>query len=174
MPTASDKPDAEPRDLTALDNACTQTLLEALTRVFRLVYYAANSRTEILDLPIAQVRCLNAVGEREGERLIELASRAALTLPAASRTIDKLVRRGLVLRLSDPEDRRAVRLFLTDAGRDLLDRVRRARLAHLEKTIRRLSRAEMEDLLRSLTSLADAAERAQSADADRVSSTSAD
>lgn len=132
-------------------------LLESLTRVVRLVYFRAANRTEMLDLPIAQMRCLNALGEREGDRLVELAGRTSLTLPAASRTVEKLVQKGLVLRQPDPDDRRAVRLFLSETGSTMLDRLRAARLAHLTEAARGLSPQEMADLQRSLTLLADSA-----------------
>jgi DNA-binding MarR family transcriptional regulator len=132
-------------------------LLDALTRVFRLVYYRAANTPEMLDLPIAQIRCLNALGEKEGDRLVELAARTTLTLPAASRTVDKLVRRGLVLRQTDPLDRRAVRILLSDTGREILGRVRAVRLAHLDVAIRSLTPQEVADVLRSLTLLADSA-----------------
>ena len=48
--------------------------------------------------------------------LKELAERIALSLPAASRTIDDLVRRGFVERHEDEDDRRMKRVSVTDRG----------------------------------------------------------
>jgi DNA-binding MarR family transcriptional regulator len=49
-------------------------------------------------------------------RLNDLAARMAISAPTASRAIEALVLLGLVDRLRDPDDRRALRLGLTDRG----------------------------------------------------------
>jgi DNA-binding MarR family transcriptional regulator len=158
--TQSTAPETQELPSCEADSAA---LLDALTRVFRLVYYRAANTPEMLDLPIAQIRCLNALGDREGDRLVDLAARTSLTLPAASRTVDKLVRRGLVLRQTDPNDRRAVRICLSETGRDLLERVRMVRLTHIDDAICNLSPQQVAEVLRSLTLLADSASANQSA-----------
>jgi DNA-binding MarR family transcriptional regulator len=49
-------------------------------------------------------------------RLNDLAQRMAISAPTASRAVEALVALGLVDRLRDPDDRRALRLGLTDEG----------------------------------------------------------
>ena len=49
-------------------------------------------------------------------RLNDLAERMGISAPTASRAIDALVSLGLVDRLQDPDDRRALRLGLTSSG----------------------------------------------------------
>lgn len=46
----------------------------------------------------------------------ELHRRVLLSQPALSRMVDRLVERGLVERTKDPDDRRSVRLSLTELG----------------------------------------------------------
>lgn len=61
-----------------------------------------------------------------------------ISAPAASQMLDRLVDLGLVRREEDPDDRRARRLALTDAGKAELDRAIQARRAwhsHLAKTL---------------------------------------
>ena len=53
----------------------------------------------------------------------ELSERLGLSLPATSRTVDGLLRRGLLSRREDTEDRRIKRVRLTDDGRDVVDRI---------------------------------------------------
>ena len=67
-----------------------------------------------------------------------LAEAVAVTAPTASRLCDRLVKKGLVRRRTDPNDRRQVRLGLTEAGRQLVDTV----------SMRR--RQEITDLLASI------------------------
>jgi DNA-binding MarR family transcriptional regulator len=50
----------------------------------------------------------------------ELASAGHISLPAISRMVDVLANKGLVSRAQDPQDRRRVRLALTDKGENLL------------------------------------------------------
>ena len=78
-----------------------------------------------------------------------------LSLPAASRTVDDLVRRGMVQRHEDTEDRRMKRIQLTDEGRAVIRRVNAARLVGLEQFTenlnddeRRLLAAALSELLR--------------------------
>jgi DNA-binding MarR family transcriptional regulator len=86
---------------------------------------------ERLDLSFPQFKALSAA--TEGEPTVkELAERLGLSLPGASRAVDHLVRRGLLDRREDPNDRRCKRLSVTGAGRELVDRLDDARLAALE------------------------------------------
>lgn len=59
-------------------------------------------------------------------RLTDLHRRVLLSQPALSRMVDRLVARGLVERCDDPGDGRAVRIALTDAGRECQRTVGRA------------------------------------------------
>lgn len=135
-------------------------LRQTLTRVFRALHTRPNSSAELLEMPLLQIRCLNAVAENEGQKMVDLASRVGVGLPGVSRTIDRLVQRGLVGRHTDPQDRRAVQLTLTDKARALLDSVQAARLKQLEQATRDLDDPAFEALLAGLTRLADAAEAA--------------
>lgn len=70
-----------------------------------------------LEVTMPQVRgmfVLNAC--EEGMPLTELAPKIGLSVPAAGRAVDGLVRKGLVARAEDPDDRRVKRLSITDDG----------------------------------------------------------
>ena len=58
-----------------------------------------------------------------GLRVNELARAVVLSPTGMSRFVDRLEAEGLVRREPDPEDRRALQVVLTDAGRDLLRRM---------------------------------------------------
>lgn len=74
-------------------------------------------------LVLSQVKLLLLIA-RPGQRfkVTDVAEFLGVTNAAASRSIDRLVQRGLIDRSVSPEDRRAVDLTLTDASRELLDR----------------------------------------------------
>lgn len=67
-----------------------------------------------------------------------------VSLPAASRTVDDLVRRGFVARQEDTCDRRMKRVSLTGTGREVLLRLGAARLQRLEEFSLSLSEREQE------------------------------
>jgi len=53
-------------------------------------------------------------------RTTDLARTVRVTSPTMTRVLDRLVETGLVTRAADPDDRRAIRLGLTPAGRRVL------------------------------------------------------
>lgn len=79
-------------------------------------------------LVLSQVKLLLLIG-RPGQRLkvTEVADFLGVTNAAASRSIDRLVQRGLVERTVSKEDRRAVDLALTEESRTLLGRFEEVR-----------------------------------------------
>jgi len=56
-------------------------------------------------------------------RVNQLAREVALTPTAMSRFVDRVEKAGYVRREPDPDDRRALQITITDAGRDLLRRM---------------------------------------------------
>ena len=60
--------------------------------------------------------------------------------------LDRLERQGLVQRTPDPEDRRAIRLGITDAGRDLIDQAFTTSLSVYQSMLDGFTAAEGKDL----------------------------
>jgi DNA-binding MarR family transcriptional regulator len=89
-------------------------------------------------------------------RLSELAERMGVTAPTASRAVDGLVELGLLERLPDPGDRRAVRIDVTESGRKDVE-LRKTRAARaLAPAVGALSAQDRAQLAALLTRLADA------------------
>ena len=82
----------------------------------------AHSGVDQRALTLSQYGLLAPLLESRSARVRELAQQAGITAPTATRLLDTLERRGLVLRLQVAEDRRGVSVTLTDAGRTLLER----------------------------------------------------
>lgn len=99
------------------------------------------------------------IAQQPGCRLKELALGLGVSSPTVSVAVRHLEDKGLVGRQSDPEDRRAVQLFLTPQGKSLN---RRAESFRKEKARRLLAGLASEDrsaLLKLLQRALDAAER---------------
>jgi DNA-binding MarR family transcriptional regulator len=81
-----------------------------------------------LDLTMAQMRGMFVISSSQQPlALTELAPRMGLSVPAAGRAIDGLVRKGFVARAEDPDDRRIKRLSVSQDGLIAIQRVAEAR-----------------------------------------------
>jgi len=105
-------------------DACARGLLTALPHVMRFI------RTEVQghrngELTIPQFRALVFVAHNDSASLSELAEHLGLSMPAASRTVDLLVKRGLLNRQTRIDDRRSVSLSLTKRGQAAVRTVER-------------------------------------------------
>jgi len=80
-------------------------------------------------------------------RITELHRHVLLSQPALSRLVHRLAGRGLIACLPDPDDGRAVSVFLTDAGRALQRQVGRRHARSVARAMTAgLSRAELAQL----------------------------
>lgn len=86
-------------------------------------------------LEMAATGMLAALDDRGRSRPSSLAEALHLDLSSVSRQAASLERDGLVLRHRDPADSRAALLELSPAGRDLLERIRTGRVAHLRELL---------------------------------------
>ena len=92
---------------------------------------------------------LAAVEATSGGTLNQVAARVKRGAPAVSRAIDALVRAGLVDRQPDPDNRRRLRLRLTEEGRASLNRPPVAD-SSLEGRISKLAHSEQRALERGI------------------------
>jgi DNA-binding MarR family transcriptional regulator len=94
-------------------------------------------------------------GAPHGLRITELRTDVLLTQPGISRLIARLEAAGLVERVDDPDDGRACRIRLTDAGAHAQRDVGRRHGRHVAQTMVRGLSAEqlvqLRDLCRALT-----------------------
>src|SRR4051794_35328857 len=78
-------------------------------------------------LPLRWYDVLIRLEEGDGVRMNELADRILFSKSGLTRMVDRMEEEGLVRRERPPEDRRVIRVFLTDRGRE---RMRAAREVH--------------------------------------------
>lgn len=106
------------------------------------------------ELTFPQWRALLVLGEEvDGARIGEVASRLGVTLPATSRLLRRLERRGLTALSVDELDRRATRARLTDHGRTVRETIlahRRAVLREIAEGLTKSERRRLEDGLRAI------------------------
>lgn len=96
---------------------------------------------------------VNLAGER-GVTPAELADRLGITRGAMTGLIDGLEGAGFVVRKSDPDDRRMVRLVITKAGQEKIAEYYPPHARTVAKFINTLTKAEQKELMALLNKLA--------------------
>jgi DNA-binding MarR family transcriptional regulator len=116
-------------DIDALA-AALERRVARLTQLLRAHAHASRS--------VAALLTLRRLDERGPMRITELAAAELVAQPTMTGLVQRLEHEGLVERGPDPDDARAVRVAITDAGRDQLAGVRRDRARVLQQRIDRL------------------------------------
>jgi|SRR5882724_2193660 DNA-binding MarR family transcriptional regulator len=91
-------------------------LLDVATRRITKFY---NRRLRRFGITYNHLFILTCLWEREGVHVKDLAKQLCLDSSSLTGHLDRLERAALVVRQDDPDDRRAVRVFLTEKGRHL-------------------------------------------------------
>ncbi len=124
-----------------------------VNRVARSMANQLAERMRPAGIGIGQWAVLLFLFARDGLSQAELSRDVAIEPPTMVRTLDRLVRDGLVTRVADPADGRVSRIYLTDRGRSLRDKLVPMAVAVNEATLARLTDAEGKTLRRILTKL---------------------
>ena len=97
---------------------------------FRLSRLQANLNTQAADLlwrhdsvPLAHFRVLNIIFNNLATTQKEITEQAELDKGQVSRIVERLINEGLLVSESDTEDKRVLRLHLTDVGREMMSQL---------------------------------------------------
>lgn len=126
------QPHAETPVQPSAETPDARRLTEAVTRLRRALRASIRTDYPWETLPMAQVELLQVLAEHSPARVSELAARQRLATSTVSGLIGQMINTGLVARATDPKDRRASVVTLTDAGRDQLTAWARAHEQRLE------------------------------------------
>jgi DNA-binding MarR family transcriptional regulator len=140
--------------------AVQDELHAALRRMLGSLVFRGTPPSPVSDLSLAQMKCLFAVHDEEDLRMADVAARLEVKLPAASQTVDRLVRRGLLERRADAQDRRVVRLAVSEVGRGMVREARAFRAGRIRAATSLLNEEEAARVTAALHLLAETAERA--------------
>ncbi len=153
--------------MDAAERACLieQVLLQQWEFV-RAALSSAGPRWLQLDLTMGQLKALVTVAEAGPLPVGRLGAALGIGKPAATLLVDALVRRGLVERSEDPEDRRRTLVRLSAQGGELMDELLRGRRDRLAGWLAQLDDDDLLALargLRALVAVAAAQSQARSA-----------
>jgi DNA-binding MarR family transcriptional regulator len=129
-------------------------LIGALFPLFKDSQSGVVAATAKFDLTLSQLRMLFVL-DHEGSALAvnELADRVSLSMAAAGRAVDALVRSGLLSRREDADDRRVKRIALAPKGVRTIEQIGAARRQSLERFVGALSATERAALSAAVATL---------------------
>lgn len=102
------------------------------------------------DVTLTQYRALTVLATQGQQRAIDLASALGVSPSTATRMCDRLVRKELIERRRLPDDRRTVRVALTDTGRELVTDVTQRRRDKTAEILHHMSTQRREQLVTAL------------------------
>ena len=121
-----------------------------ITEVGRQLRADFRPRVAHLGLTQAEWQTLARLARHQGLRQAQLAEILEIQPITLTRHIDKLAESGLVERRPDPDDRRAVQLFLTDAAKPIMKELWDAADNMFAKALAGISQARRDQLIETL------------------------
>jgi DNA-binding MarR family transcriptional regulator len=107
---------------------------------------------EQFDISVEQFHILRHIRSGQGS-VSELAEVKNISRPAISQAVNVLVNKGFITRATNPQDRRHIRLALTESGNALLDAIFEDTRQWMAQLLALLSDEELQTLTQALEAL---------------------
>ncbi len=138
--------------MTLSPEEAARQLLEVIPVVMREIRSEMRSRRSP-DLTIPQFRALSFVNRNVGSSLLEVANHLGLTSPSTSRLVDGLIYRNMMTREDHPDDRRRVKLIVTNIGKQILEASRQDALTYLSAKLSSINTDDREAIIKAMNVL---------------------
>jgi DNA-binding MarR family transcriptional regulator len=137
----------------------SDSVIDAVLSASRvLVAVAARSLSDVAEeVTVTQYRTLVVLASRGPQNLVGLAEAVGVTPATATRMCDRLVKKKLIARHTETDDRRQIRLALTRKGLGLVTTVTNRRRREIESILRAIDAREQSVLVQALSRFAAAA-----------------
>jgi DNA-binding MarR family transcriptional regulator len=98
---------------------CAKQVVETVPVLMRLIRTSVRDRGGTFS--VSQLRVLGFVSRTPGASVSDVANHLDVTIPSASALVDRLVKKQLIRRVDDPNERRKVLLTITEIGSTVLE-----------------------------------------------------
>ena len=133
-----------------------EKLRESLRLIVRRLGILERSEASCCDITLSQCHTIVEIGRAGSMSLNALADNLGLDKSTISRSADKLVNDGIMLRDADPEDRRYLSLVLSEKGQDVFQELEKRMVEYFTEVIAGIPDDKQEQVLDSLEILAQA------------------
>lgn len=142
-----------------MDDKTTRLFREKMRDVQRELGWSQRNDIQCCGVTMAQCHALLEIGTREEISIVELAGMLGVDTSTLSRTVDNMVKGGLVNRLVNPQDRRYVSLLLTERGKAAFHTIETSFNIYLARVFSFIPTEKHGQIVDSLTTLAEALQR---------------
>lgn len=104
-------------------NEVVKEILDLSEKIFAAIPITIPPEWFSFDGTIAQLRILVLLRVQDSARMSSIASELGIALPTATGIVDNLVKKDLVTRETDPQDRRAVICRLSPEGQQFVNKI---------------------------------------------------
>jgi DNA-binding MarR family transcriptional regulator len=122
----------------------TKRILKTAEEIFQQVKTIIPSEWLTSDITVAQLRVLLVLYTQGPSRMSSIASYIGIAISTATSIIDNMVKKDLVIRSDDPEDRRLVICNLSAEGKRLINRLWMLGRGQIEKLLQGLTLEQLE------------------------------
>ena len=143
---------------SCLDEALVQRAMEAYGRAMAVTEPIRLRYWDRRGLTMSQLRLMFLICRSEGRSVGELAEEMQVKPATLTGLADRLAAQALIERAHDQDDRRVVRVRLTEDGRALLAEITVAAHAHFVSVLERMHPADIETMIASLKAFRTASE----------------
>lgn len=133
-----------------------ENLLQLLAKSF---HTSGPSHLGELDITFQQFMVMRFIYQKDCPKMTDLADDLKVTMGNVTTMIDRLIKQNYLIRKDDPEDRRIVRVCLTNKGKDLIKKAAEVRKKHMEIVLNKLSKEDRNSLFRIMEKLAQAIQK---------------
>lgn len=133
----------------------TDDLIGAFDKISK-VFASMESFTDGISLSKPEILALELISKKEGLIMSHVAGELGISLSMATKIVDFLVEKKLVVRKSNFEDRRTVALVLTEAGKNIVLEYKRQKKIYFGKMLELLSENEQKVFIKVLGKIAGA------------------
>jgi DNA-binding MarR family transcriptional regulator len=124
------------------ESSSPDDFLELAQVVMRALHSADLASWCSVDLTMSQLKALFLASKPAGATHGDIARALGVHLSTVTGVVDRLVEHGLVVRRTDPDDRRLSHVVATTAGRDLVDRLWASHRERLDRVLSNLTPTE--------------------------------
>jgi DNA-binding MarR family transcriptional regulator len=136
----------------------TERFIELVEQINQCMHSRPLEEWPDLELTIPQIKTLTLLRHQGPQRMGSIATYLGSTLSSSTSIIDRLVDKGLVERVPDPDDRRVVICQLTPQGQEATEQFWRIGRTRVVELAERLDIEELEIVVRAMELLYKATE----------------
>lgn len=139
----------ENKDLMAKVTEIEEHMVEVRNLFVQIFNKMVRGSRRINDMPVtlSQMKALTAFHEDREYSMTELSKNALVKMPSMTEMVDRLEAEGVLKRVRDTQDRRVVKVGLTDLGREIHARFVGRRREEMGSLFGKLSSRDQDELL---------------------------